>query len=66
MDAKRHNAALQPPGDNCISGKLSMRDTLIPVRCKRLLGCAGGTDALSLTLLRRHQVAQELLSYCND
>src|SRR5258708_4454703 len=28
--------ALQRPGDNCASGKLSMKDMLIPVRCKRL------------------------------
>jgi hypothetical protein len=28
---------LQRPGDNYIGGKLSMRGTLIPVRCKRLL-----------------------------
>src|SRR5438876_11233245 len=32
-----YNAALQRPGDNYIRRKLSMRDTLIPVRCKRLL-----------------------------
>jgi hypothetical protein len=34
--AEQPNAALQRPGDNCASGKLSMRGTLIPVRCKRL------------------------------
>ncbi len=34
------NVALQRPGDNCIMRKLSMRDTLIPVRCKRSLGAA--------------------------
>jgi hypothetical protein len=33
-------AALQRPGDNPTSGKLSMRGTLIPVRCKRLFGGA--------------------------
>jgi hypothetical protein len=33
------NAALQRPGDHCASSKLSMRRTLMPVRCKRLL-CA--------------------------
>jgi hypothetical protein len=32
--------ALQRPADNCITRKLSMKDTLIPVRCKRLL-CVG-------------------------
>jgi hypothetical protein len=37
--AKRDNAALQRPDDNCARGKLSMRDMLIPVRCKRLLSC---------------------------
>jgi len=31
------NAALQRPGDNCASGKLSMTGMLIPVRCQRLL-----------------------------
>jgi hypothetical protein len=34
---KASNAGLQRPGDNYASGKLSMRDMLIPVRCKRLL-----------------------------
>ncbi len=37
---EQSNAALQRPGDNCATGKLSMRVTLIPIRCKRLLDCA--------------------------
>ena len=32
-----HNAGLQRPGNNCITRKLPMRGTLIPVRRKRLL-----------------------------
>jgi hypothetical protein len=43
---KKSNAALQRPGDNCISGKLSMRGTLIPVRCKRLLGAVSRSFGL--------------------
>jgi hypothetical protein len=39
-ERKTHDAALQRPGDNYGSGKLSMRDMLIPVRCKRLFGGA--------------------------
>jgi hypothetical protein len=34
------NAALQRPGDNYIVRKLSIRDTLIPVRGKRLFGAS--------------------------
>jgi hypothetical protein len=39
LHESKSNAALQLPGDNCASGKLSMRGVLIPVRCKRLLSC---------------------------
>jgi hypothetical protein len=39
---QQHNAALQRPGDNCITLKLSMKNALIPVRCKRLFGGAMG------------------------
>jgi hypothetical protein len=38
--AKRPNAALQRPEDNCASSKLSMKDTLISVRSKRLFGAS--------------------------
>ena len=37
-ESKQPNAALQRPGDNCARGKLSMRGTLIPIRCSAMLG----------------------------
>jgi len=56
---QRSNAALQRPGDNCASAKLSMRDMLIPVRCKRLFDAAIG---LTRTLL--YDLAQRLIDGC--
>jgi hypothetical protein len=50
--AQAPNAALQRPGDNGARGKLSMRDTLIPVRCKRLFGAA--LSKRSITKSRTH------------
>jgi hypothetical protein len=39
----RPNAAFQRLENNCASGKLSMRGTLIPLRCKRFLGAVTGS-----------------------
>jgi hypothetical protein len=47
---RQPNAALQRPGDNRASGKLSMRGTLIPVRCKRLLDCVVTEELVPIPL----------------
>ena len=44
LTSSSSNVALQRPRDGCISSKLSMRGTLIPVRCKRLLFARLRTD----------------------